>query len=214
MIVAFPAEQTPSGAQCGMSWEDWRPRDQTLATAFDAWRKGDLTRAETLFEHQCKHEESDAFRGLGSVQWTQKRFVEARISFSKAIELAPWNPMHWGNLGLVLRDMEMPESALAALDTAIAIDRLYEPAWNEKANVLYDCKRYSEALPNYQQALKLNDNRAVVHHNIGMCYLALEEQTLALDAFDTALTIEPTYSWTLTMLRQLSGCQSAHAKHP
>ena len=63
--------------------------------------------------------------------------------------------MHWGNLGLVLRDMQMPESALAALDTAIAIDRPYVPAWNEKANALYGCKRYSEALPNYQQALKL-----------------------------------------------------------
>ena len=186
-------------------WDSWPPTDPTLARGFALWREGRLDDAEALFrDWSGTDEEGDAARGLGSVLWTRGQFVAARDAFALALQKAPWNAMHWANLGLALRDLSKGHSALMAFDMALSLAPDYEPAWNEKANVLYDFGLYENALPLYQHALSLNNRRAVVHHNLGMCLLALGDSVAALAAFHRALQLEPGYHYSLNMVQRLT----------
>jgi tetratricopeptide (TPR) repeat protein len=185
------------------AWETWRPRDPELLDAFELWRAGDLDAAERAFRVRLDEPTDEVLRGLGSVLWTRRRFPEAHAAFAHAIRLCPGSAMHWSNLGLVLRDLRAFERALGAFDVALGLDPEYEPAWNERANVLYDLDRPAEAMPLYRRAIALNGRRAVVHHNLGMCLLALRNAAGARAAFEQALKLEPGYGWSVQMLRRL-----------
>ncbi|MFJ1293776.1 tetratricopeptide repeat protein [Paracoccus yeei] len=191
----MPADGPPT------AWEGWRPADPGLAHAFDLWRAGRLDAAEAAFRARLAGE--DAWRGLGSVLWTQGRMAEAHEAFAVAIRLGPRRAMNLGNLGLVLRDLRRFAPALAAFDVALGLDPAYEPAWNEAANVLYDMGRPAKALPLYRRALALDARRAVVHHNLGMCLTVLGRRNEARAAFRHALSLDPAYAWSRDMLRRL-----------
>ena len=94
--------------------------------------------------------------------------------------------------------------ALSVFDVAIGLDEFYEPAWSERGNVLYDLCRADLALPHSRRALELDGGRAVVHHNHGMCLLALGDAPGAGAAFEAALEIDSGYPWSVDMLRRLS----------
>jgi tetratricopeptide (TPR) repeat protein len=188
-----------------MRWDDWRPSDPTLLSGFEIWRQGENGAAREIFAGAVAGGDSaDAWRGLGSVAWTEGSFTEAYRCFIEAIRYQPWNPMHWADLGLVLRDLRHREEAIAALQVATGLDPTYEPAWNEWANVLVDMGRYEEALPLYDHALALDAGRAVVHHNRGVCLLYLHRIDAAIASFQAALTRDPGYRYTLDELARLA----------
>lgn len=187
----------------GLTWNDWRPRDSRLLAGFEHWQAGRLSEAEAFFSDMHHTRDPDVRRALGSVLWSQKRFLAARRQFQLALALDPWNPMHWSNLGLALRDLRCLHSASMAFEVATGIDPGYEPAWNEWGNVFYDMRRPADALERYDEALRLYGGRAVVHHNRGMSLLALGRTAEAETSFLRALEIDSAYDFSITELRRL-----------
>jgi tetratricopeptide (TPR) repeat protein len=124
-----------------------------------------------------------------------------------ALRLAPWNPMHWGNMGLVRRDLGEPEAAIAAFCVSLGLDPEYAPALNEWANVLFDTGKHEQALTLYDAALAIDDTRAVVYHNKGVCLRYLGRLPEALEYFKAALARDPHYRYSLEELRRLSVSQ-------
>jgi Tfp pilus assembly protein PilF len=55
----------------------------------------------------------------------------------------------------------------------------------------------------YDKALSLDDSRAVVHHNRGMCLKAMGRRASAIASFQKALAIEATYSYSIGELNKL-----------
>ena len=189
------------------SWNDWRPQDPVLASGFDLWRGGNLLDALLFFQHYLDRHPDDAgaLRGYGSVLWTLRLFQEALHFFQLAVRVDCWNPMQWSNLGLVYRDLKQRSRAIRTFEVAVALDPEYEPAYNEWANVLYDAARFGDALVLYDKALSLDNSRAVVHHNRGMCLKVMRDKVSAIAAFETALAIDPSYPHSLMELKQLFG---------
>jgi tetratricopeptide (TPR) repeat protein len=190
-----------------MRWGDWVPAEPANRAAFAAWRAGRLDAAAAGFTARLRDRPADAeaWRGLGSVQWTKGDFAAAKDCFSHALAAEPRNPMHWGNLGLALRDLGDKPAAIAAFAVATGLDHLYEPAWNEWANVLVETGRALEALPLYDRAISLEPTRGVLHHNRGVCLLRLGETEAARASFLQALKHEPCYRHTLNELARLDG---------
>lgn len=186
-----------------MKWDDWRPANRGLMKAFNLWRKGKLDAALSHFEHAVAHndQEADAWRGLGSVLWSLDRFEEAAAAFQRTIELDCWNPMHWHNLGLAYRHLQRLDAAKHLLQVATAMDPGYEPAFNEWANVLVDQGFLEEALILYDRALQLDNSRAVVHHNRGVCLRLLGNFEGAVASFSAALRRQPDYHHSLVELQ-------------
>ena len=89
------------------------------------------------------------------------------------------------------------------LSFAAALDPAYEPAFNEWANVLVDVGRYDEALGLYDHALSIDDTRAVVHHNRGVCLRFMGNVEDAVKSFEAALQRDPTYPHTLHELEKI-----------
>ena len=187
-----------------MSRHTWKPSDPVLLPGFTLWRAGALTEALRFFASAARPGAGAcAWRGLGSVLWTMGRFEEALTAFRHALELDCYSAMHWANVGLVLRDLGRRECAINAFRVAGVLDPLYEPTFNEWANVLYDNERFPEALELYNKALAVDASRAVVHHNRGVCLLALNRRNEAIRSFGEALKRDPTYVHTLNELRRL-----------
>jgi tetratricopeptide (TPR) repeat protein len=112
--------------------------------------------------------------------------------------------MHWGNMGLVRRDLGEPEAAIAAFCVSLGLDPEYAPALNEWANVLFDTGKHEQALTLYDAALAIDDTRAVVYHNKGVCLRYLGRLPEAVEYFKAALARDPHYRYSLEELRRLS----------
>jgi len=182
-----------------MQWNDWPPSDPTLMPGYEAWRAGKLEDAHWFFlERTIGHPDcADVWRGLGNVAWTYRNFVYALACFNIALRLEPWNPMCWGNLGLVRRDLGQPQAAIAAFRVALGLDPGYAPALNEWANVLFDIGQYEEALQLYDASLQIDSRRAVVYHNKGVCLRKLGRVSEAVHYFNNALALDPGYQYSL-----------------
>lgn len=58
-------------------------------------------------------------------------------------------------------------------------------------NIYYDAEKYDEAIPFYEQALKLQPKDANVLVDLGVCYRFEKRYDEALALFDKALAVEP-----------------------
>jgi len=188
-----------------MQWDDWPPRERALLPGFEAWRDGRHGVARELFETHLASDphSADAWRGLGNVHWSAGAFAESARCYRRCIEIDPCNPMHWGNLGLALRDLRDTEGAIAVFRVSLGLDPTYAPGLNEWANVLFDAGRLVEALQLYDRSLAIDGGRAVVHHNKGVCLRYSGRLPEAVACFARALEIDPGYGYALEELRRL-----------
>lgn len=72
--------------------------------------------------------------------------------------------------------------------------------YNGWGNALFRMKRYPEALEKFQRAWSYDDSVAVYKNNIAAAYFVREEWYEAVDAYETALELAPTYSLALSGL--------------
>ena len=81
-----------------------------------------------------------------------------------------------------------------ALDRAAALTELspdFAEAWNQLAIAQYCSESYVEAINSCHDALELNPYHFGAAAGMGQCYLKLDEQALALEAFRRALNLNP-----------------------
>lgn len=175
----------------------WRPGDLSLLDAFEAWRAGEHPRAEAAFVDRLLVDPGsvDAWRGLGSLRWTQHRYDEALHAFEQALARAPHDPMHWVDVGLTLRDLGRSSAAIALFEVALRLEPGHVPALNELANALVDTGRPGHALPIYDQVVARVADREVYHHNRGVCLRLLGRIGEAVAELRTALALNPDYQW-------------------
>lgn len=169
---------------------------------FQAWERGDFKSAQDLFEKSLglSPDNVGAWSGLGHALWSLREFQSSWWAFAEACKRDSWCAGHWSNVGLALRDLGHREQAIQALGVAIMLDPDCAPAFNEWANVLLDQGSFEAALPLYLKSLALDASRAVVHHNLGVCYNCLGESERALASFRTALSLDPNYSHSIKEL--------------
>ena len=64
-------------------------------------------------------------------------------------------------------------------------------AWNRRAVLYFVTKKYQKSLDDCQIVVKLNPFHFGALHGMGLCYVALEEYSAAIQAFRKALEIQP-----------------------
>lgn len=58
----------------------------------------------------------------------------------------------------------------------------------ERGNLLYNNKKYYEAIENYNKALVQSENNTTILYNIGVCFIKLEKYFDAIEFFKKAIT--------------------------
>jgi len=95
------------------------------------------------------------------------RFDEALDLLSRALELAPGNPLIHYRLGLLFSDTGRPAEALKALDASLSLQWDNARAHNNRGSALQLLGRLSEAAIAYQRALDLSPDLEPPYINLG-----------------------------------------------
>jgi tetratricopeptide (TPR) repeat protein len=89
------------------------------------------------------------------------------------------------------------EARVKALQTIITSDSKNATARAELANTYFDGERYQDAIPWYEEALRLDPKNVNVSTDLGVSYYYTNQPDRALKQFDHSLSIDPRHTKTL-----------------
>ncbi|NJN87278.1 MAG: tetratricopeptide repeat protein [Leptolyngbyaceae cyanobacterium SL_7_1] len=97
------------------------------------------------------------------------------------------------------------EMTLSRLQTKLSKEKGTAQEYYELGGILLDKKLYSQAIAQFQKAIKAkdlegSDNVAVLHNALGFSYAAQEQYDLAIRQYKEALDLVPTYVTALNNL--------------
>jgi len=100
----------------------------------------------------------EALRVLGTLDLEEKRYKEAKESFTKVLEYDSTNDLAHNLLANTLHKLGEDDDAIKHHELAINLDNEYAPYYYNYANTLYDLDRVKEALEFYKKALELDSS--------------------------------------------------------
>ena len=109
----------------------------------------------------------------GNTRYFQKRFKDACIDYSKAIETDPKLAEAWYNKGNALDELGKHDEAIKTFDRAIEINPQYAKAWSNKGIVLGKQGKHDEAIKAFDRAIEINPKLAEAWYNKGTAFKAL-----------------------------------------
>ena len=137
---------------------------------------------------------SQAYSGFG-VQAEMRGAVDsASISYRKAIEIDPNEPINWFNLGNVLRMQNKPEEAREAYEQALSIDPTHLDSYNNLGMTYRDLDRTVDAIAVYERAWRLAPANPIVNYNLGHALMEvgeIERAERALEVFRETWADDP-----------------------
>ena len=95
--------------------------------------------------------------------------------------------------GVYYANVNDKAKALAAFDDCIRYNYTFMDAYIEKAILLYDEKKYDEALKTVQKANLVSNSFTDAYYWMGRCYEALGNKELAIDNYKKTLGLDPDY---------------------
>jgi len=99
----------------------------------------------------------------------------------------------FNNLGNVYSEIGDVNTAMLALERAVAINPTLSESRANLGNIYLQKNRVNEAIRQYRAALELNPNDPKTYNNLGNAYLASNELNAAVSAYRQALTLDPNF---------------------
>ena len=111
--------------------------------------------------------------------------------------------------GLALMFTRDYKGALAAFDELVRLAPGYAEGWNKRATVHYLMDNYDESIKDIVETLRREPRHFGAMSGLGLVYMELGDDELALDAFEKALEINPYLGdakrYTRELKRKLAG---------
>ena len=132
--------------------------------------------------------------------YMDRRYDEATRMFEGYVQRKPDNP--WGHymLGLSAWKSGDLDRARTALERSHELDPSHVKTLLNLTRVLLDQNMAGEAKEHAEAALALDSTSGEVHRMLGRVHTALGEPDEAVDAYRTALTIDPAEVWSMNNL--------------
>ena len=176
-------------------------------------QKGDdLTLREQYIEALEAYEAAVASDPYNSIAWNKLgvahmntgRYQDAVFAFEKAITIDPFYPEAWNNMGDSLAKLERYDDAINAYDQALRLNPNDLYALLRKGTSLQESGTPAEAMLIYQDVISLAEKEIRKHPdyarfdaklwtNKGEALYRLGRYTEAVEAYSTALAINPKY---------------------
>ncbi|MGD0951811.1 MAG: tetratricopeptide repeat protein [Methanotrichaceae archaeon] len=164
------------------------------------WEKNDLDGAEWEFGtaisiYQKPHPLlSMSYFQRGNIRSLQRKFKEACVDYSAAIEINPQYAEAWYNKGTALGKLGKHDDAIKAYDKAIEINPQFAEAWNNKGTALSELGKHDDAIKAFDKTIEINPQYAEAWNNKGTALSELGKHDDAIKAFDKAIEINPQYA--------------------
>jgi len=117
---------------------------------------------------------SHAYYQRASILAKLERYVEAVESYGEAINLWPYYKSAFEGLNYVMMKQGNFTGALIASSYVTAINGQNADDYLRRAEILYQMRRYDDALASYEKAIELHSNRAYIRHKIRMVEYQIE----------------------------------------
>ena len=187
---SVPISEPAAPVDPASGWEN------ALATALEAARAGDTTRAEALYADLLAEGCRDVrlFSNLGAIA-LQREEAEAAVSWlERGLAEDPEHARCLLNLGMAQQLLGRRELAIAALRRSLAIDSSLAEAWNNLAVVL------SQGLPTETPLTSPTSGSVAEAKGVATIDEAIEE---AIAAYRKALALRPGYGQAASNLARL-----------
>src|SRR5436305_2268961 len=136
-----------------------------------------------------RHEEGTALMVpiiLRSVHWKNTPFSELQALPTKAKPVTTWTHSDDAYENIAKGHRRIVKELQNSRKTA--------EEWFQEGNSLLNLKRYREAIPAFDQAIRLNPTDTLAHHNKGVALLNLKRYNEAILSFDQAIQFDPNYA--------------------
>lgn len=121
-----------------------------------------------------------------------ERLTEAEFIYTRILETIPDCADALHLLGLIRRRQGRPEEALALIDKAIALQPHIPAMLGNRANILTDLGRHSDALSAYWAAAQQMPDQYDLMLRLGNCLWVQEKYSLAIDIYRRGIALNPT----------------------
>jgi len=181
---------------------------------------GDLNRAFVEFQQALKAnpESKETLNYLGYISTTYGKYKEAVSYYKKAIAIDPNYSEAINNLGTAYAKLEQWDEAIEMFTTALK-DPTYRTPDHAYANlgfVHYMKGDYRDAEKALKEALVRNPVSARTMYVLGLVYVQLGDDGLAIDSFMKAIGMVPDYTdahWELANIYLRQGDNARALKH-
>ncbi len=99
----------------------------------------------------------------------------------------------FNNLGTVYLEIGDTDTALVALERAVAINPTLAESRSNLGNIYLQRGRMNEAVQQYRAALQLNPSDPKTHYNLGNAYMVLNELNAAASSLRQAIQFDPNF---------------------
>jgi tetratricopeptide (TPR) repeat protein len=153
-----------------------------------------------MFRNLCKAVQADpknttALKKLWLGTELSKCFEESVAVHTYVIDQQPFSAIAWYNLGHAFLKLEKHIDADEAFEYALLIDKTFEDAYRDCAEVRIRMKDYERALECYEEMLCLFQPDAALYVNIGYCYEQMDKIDLALVCYEKSFKYSYNNDW-------------------
>jgi tetratricopeptide (TPR) repeat protein len=135
--------------------------------------------------------EIDALLERADIALSDGKWQTAAGLYASLADLLPdWADVHHVH-GLVLKELDHLDAALASIDRAISIDSGKAGYHRSRGDILQSANRGNDAVEAYHQAIRLDENDVDAMINLGIALHGVNRMDAARQWFQNALAIEP-----------------------
>ena len=131
---------------------------------------------------------------LGAVHKDLNQLEQARRAFKKVIELKPFDPDGFNNIGVTLQEQGKLEDAIKAYNKAISLNSEYAEAHYNLGNSLNYTGKKDAAIKSYKKAISIKPNHFNAYNNMGNALKDQSKIAEAIKSYTKALSIKPNFS--------------------
>ena len=131
-----------------------------------------------VFSVSAQKAERDYIR-KGNRQYHDSAFVDAEVSYRKAIEAYPSSAMSRYNLGGALLYQNKPQEALKEYEAASKMEHdkgKLASIYHNAGVIMQAAKEYQQAIEAYKESLRNNPNDHETRYNLALCQKLLKDQ--------------------------------------
>lgn len=152
---------------------------------FDLYVNGDVDKCENL-------------NVVGKLLYMYGYYEDAEKTFREAMSINPNDPVVYSNLGSVQLEVKDWKAAEASFLKALELDPDFSDAYENLGILYFITENYSAAETVFLRAIELNEAAEIVdslaYANLGDLYFTTGYVNACIDAYQTALEIEPELS--------------------
>lgn len=166
---------------------------QSLANIYSVYEKlrskstpqsaGAGTQEEQKPKAGAPTEESDKLKSEGNALMSKKDYPAAIDSYSKALEIAPANPIYLSNRAAAYSASGQHEKAADDAEVAVAVDPKYSKAWSRLGLARFDMGDYHAAKEAYEKGIEAEGSGGseAMKRGLETCNKKIEEASRATE---------------------------------